>query len=118
MPETNPATIGDAAAMHVESPAKVSSAVDDTPVAMNSHGVHLDSDELREQMAAQVKATKLKVTSRTSLQIFFFLFVAYCSKSSFFRIPPGGFAPAQRNELTRTWQIPGAPALTALSWAP
>jgi hypothetical protein len=51
-----------------------------TGIAINDHAITLDSDELRDQMTAQVKATKLRFTSAASMQLCFFLFVAYCSK--------------------------------------
>ena len=48
-------------------------------VILGDHVVGLDTDELRNQMTAQVNATKLRFTSKASLELLFYLFVAYCS---------------------------------------
>jgi hypothetical protein len=77
MPETTPDKVVDAAT-HVEVSAKTKSAV--TEPSLKDLAITLDSDDLRDQMAAQVKVTRLKFTSSASLQMFFFLFVAHCSK--------------------------------------
>ena len=54
--------------------------VGDTASGPNDQALTLDSDEIRDQMAAQVKATRVKFTSKASIQMLFFLFVAYCSE--------------------------------------
>lgn len=77
MTEATPDKVVDAAT-HVEVSAKINSPATDP--SLKDLAITLDSDELRDQMAAQVKATRLKFTSSASLQMFFFLFVAHCSK--------------------------------------
>ena len=63
---------------HVEN--RPEHAAQDGEIILGDHAVGLDADELRDQMVAQVKLHKLKFTSMASLQLFFFFFVAYCSK--------------------------------------
>ncbi len=75
---------------HEVSKTNVKPMVVDTSFVLNDHAVTLDSEELREQMTAQVKATKLKFTSTTTLRLCFFLFVAYCSESSVTKRLPSG----------------------------
>ncbi len=70
----------EAATTHVEGGTNTKSPGVVTGLVLNDHVVTLDSDELRDQMAAQVKETRLKFTSAASLQMCFYLFVAYCSK--------------------------------------
>ena len=72
-------------AAHVEEetreagPSKPKIVAEDDHIIINDHLVALRSDELRDQMAAQIKVTKIRPTSKASLQMYFFLFVAYCS---------------------------------------
>lgn len=77
MLETTPNKVVDSAT-HIEVTAKTNSPATDP--SLKDLAITLDSDELRDQMAAQVKATRLKFSSSASLPMFFFLFVAYCSK--------------------------------------
>ena len=75
--------------------AKLSS-LDDDVVVIDGRAIPIDSDELRDQMAAQIKATKVSFTSKEAFQLYFFLAVAYCSE---FSHPP---APSTfRRRLTR-----------------
>lgn len=50
-------------------------------IILDDHAVGLDADELRDQMAAQIKRHKLSFMSKSSLQLFFYFFVVYCSES-------------------------------------
>ncbi len=54
--------------------------LDSVDVIINDEAVSMDHDERRDQMTAQVKATKLRMTSWASIQVLLFLFIAYCSK--------------------------------------
>lgn len=81
MPETSAPDnkMGDVST-HVEIAPDAQPAPVDTGLVLDDHAVTLDSDELRDQMAAQIKSTKLSITSKASMQLWFYLFVAYCSK--------------------------------------
>ena len=69
------------AAHHESRPAsKDQIVIDDKNLTLADQFTSLSSDELRDQMTAQVKASKLRWTSAASFQLYFFLFVAYCSK--------------------------------------
>lgn len=72
----------DGVAMHVERAAETAAPAEDmgASLGLNDCDESLDMDGLRDQMTAQVKATKLKFTSAASIQMCLYLFVAYCSK--------------------------------------
>jgi hypothetical protein len=65
------------------------SSLDDEVVVIDGRAIPIDSDELRDQMAAQIKATKVSFTSKEAFQLYFYLAVAYCSEFS------RSLAPAQ-----------------------
>lgn len=71
-------TASDTAHVEVHHDTQSQTAISDDDVASKA----LDSDELHEQMTAQVKATRLSWRSKASLQLWAMLFVAYCSKFS------------------------------------
>lgn len=84
-PDTTENNGGDAA--HVEGvdngTGSRSPAVDTSGhLKLSDDAVNLNNDELRDQMTAQIKATKLSFTSKTAFQLYFYLFIAYCSKST------------------------------------
>ena len=58
------------------------SSLDDDVVVIDGRAIPIDSDDLRDQMAAQIKATKVSFTSKEAFQLYFFLAVAYCSEFS------------------------------------
>lgn len=74
--------------MSADGPKDVSSAaqvehhlrVSDHGIDIDDLPVTLDSDDLRNQMAAQIKATKLPLSSAATIQMILCLFVAYCSE--------------------------------------
>ena len=51
-----------------------------TDQELNDNVHTLDSEELRDQMAAQVRASKLKITSAASLQLCWYWSIAYCCR--------------------------------------
>ncbi len=87
MTKTTPGTIGEATATYEDGAAKAISSSMDAAGAINDHSIIMDADELRDQMAAQVKATKLSFSSAASMQLCFFLFVAYCSELPYMKEP-------------------------------
>lgn len=54
----------------------------DGQIVLGHHDFDLDADELRDQIAAQMKLHKLSFTSAASLQLLFYFFIAYCSEFS------------------------------------
>ena len=107
MPATTSDKMADTAA-HVEAIRESHPPAGDTGLVLNDHELTLDSDVLRDQMAAQVKATRIKFTSMASVEMCFYLFVAYCSKSTV----PSIFLPWQ--PANNSWQTLGVLDSTAL----
>lgn len=57
--------------------------VEQDVAGMDASSSHvLSDDQIRDQMAAHVHASKLRFTSWSSIQLYIFFFIAYCSKSS------------------------------------
>jgi hypothetical protein len=52
---------------------------EDGMAAIQDHILTLTGDGIRDQMAAQIKASKLSFTSKVSIQMYIILFIAYCS---------------------------------------
>lgn len=58
--------------------------VEQDDAGMDASSSHvLSDDQIRDQMAAHVHASKLRFTSWASIQLYIFFFIAYCSEFPF-----------------------------------
>jgi hypothetical protein len=70
----------DAQTAHVESTVETSERQHGDDMAAGRGSVlTFTGEEIRDQMAAQIKASKLSFTSRASMQMYLILFISYCS---------------------------------------
>lgn len=100
----------DASASKTQDPSTTQIEALEDHILINGKPVALHSDELRDHMTAQIKATKIRFSSKSSIELLFYLFVAYCSTS---QSEKPSITP-----LTNNHQTLGEPASTAPSWAP